>query len=161
MSQSIAQLVPDSPFANFTVRAACSTDAHGLAALLQQLGVDEPRPDPVILAMRLNEPNQARVVLVAEREGKLLGTCTIHLIEHLAHNFARSAIVEDVVVDANQRGLGVGQALMHKAAERAGKWGCYKMALSSRQDRAEAQRFYQSLGYQLHGISLSLALPAE
>nr|WP_079235542.1 MULTISPECIES: GNAT family N-acetyltransferase [Pseudomonas] len=156
MSQPIAQLVPDSPFANFSVRAACATDAHALASLLQQLGDDEPRPDPVILAMRLNEPNQGRVVLVAEREGKLLGTCTVHLIEHLAHNFARSAILEDVVVDANMRGLGVGQALVHKAAERARNWGCYKMALSSRDNRADAQRFYQTLGYQLHGVSLVL-----
>ena len=59
---------------------------------------------------------------MAERDGRLLGTCTVILVEHLAHNFARSAIVEDVVVDKDARGLGIGQALMDKAAERGRAW---------------------------------------
>ena len=158
MSQPAAQHLPDSPFASFTVRAACAADAQALAALLQQLGSDEPRVDPALLALRLNELPHNRVVLVAEREGKLLGTCTLHLIEHLAHNFARSGVVEDVVVAADARGLGIGRALMAKAAERARAWGCYKLALSSNHSREAAHRFYEQLGFKPHGISLALTL---
>jgi GNAT superfamily N-acetyltransferase len=98
------------------------------------------------------------VILVAERSGKLLGTCTLNLIEHLAHNFARSAILEDVVVDADARGLGIGQALIDKAAERARTLGCYKLALSSNQSREAAHRFYLGRGFKPHGISLALQL---
>ena len=158
MTQPAAQHLPDSPFASFTVRAACAADAQALTALLQQLGSDEPRADPALLALRLNELPHSRVVLVAEREGKLLGTCTLHLIEHLAHNFARSGVVEDVVVAADVRGLGIGRALMEKAAERARTWGCYKLALSSNQSREAAHRFYAQLGFKPHGISLALTL---
>ncbi|NQD93725.1 GNAT family N-acetyltransferase [Pseudomonas sp. CrR25] len=158
MSQPAAQHLPDSPFASFSVRAACAADAPALAALLQQLRLDEPRADPALLALRLNELPQSRVVLVAERDGKLLGTCTVHLIEHLAHNFARSAVVEDVVVAADLRGLGIGRALMQRAAERARAWGCYKLALSSNASREEAHRFYAQLGFNPHGISLALPL---
>jgi GNAT superfamily N-acetyltransferase len=158
MSQPNPQHLPDSPFANFAVRAACSGDAHALAALLQQLGDDEPRADPTLLALRLGELPHSRVVLVAERDGRLLGTCTVNLIEHLAHNFARSAILEDLVVHADVRGLGIGQRLIACAVERARAWGCYKLALSSNHRREAAHRFYAQLGFQPHGISLALTL---
>ncbi|MFZ3205459.1 MAG: GNAT family N-acetyltransferase [Pseudomonas sp.] len=158
MTQPASRHVPDSPFAHFTLRPACSGDAQALSALLQQLAPDEARPDAKLLALRLSESAVSQVVLVAERDGKLLGTCTLNLIEHLAHNFARSAILEDVVVDADARGLGIGQALIGKAAERARAWGCYKLALSSNQSREQAHRFYARLGFKPHGISLALAL---
>lgn len=155
---SLTDTLPDSPFAAYVIRAACSADAKPLAALLQQLGEDEPPPDAALLALRLAEPAKDRLVLVAERDGKLLGTCTLILIEHLAHNFARSAILEDVVVDSEARGLGIGQALMQRAAEHARAWGCYKLALSSSQSREAAHRFYEGLGFRPHGVSLALAL---
>lgn len=149
---------PDSPFATLSLRAASITDAAALAALLQQLAPQEPRADAKLLALRLAELPTSRAVLVAERNGKLLGTCTVNLIEHLAHNFARSAILEDVVVDADARGLGIGQALLGKAVERARSWGCYKLALSSSQSREAAHHFYEHQGFQLHGVSLALTL---
>jgi GNAT superfamily N-acetyltransferase len=150
--------LPDSPFADFHLRVASVTDAAALAALLQQLAPDEPRCDATLLALRLGELPMSRVVLVAERDGKLLSTCTLNLIEHLAHNFARSAILEDVVVDTEARGLGIGQALMGKVIERARTWGCYKVALSSSQGREAAHIFYANLGFKPHGISLALSL---
>lgn len=150
--------LPDSPFADFHLRAVSVNDAAALAALLQQLAPDEPRADARLLALRLSELPVSRVVLVAERDGKLLGTCSVNLIEHLAHNFARSAILEDVVVDADARGLGIGQALLGKAVERARSWGCYKLALSSNQSREAAHRFYKQQGFELHGVSLALTL---
>lgn len=150
--------LPDPPFATFHLRTAHSADAPALGRLLQQLGRDEAQPDPALLALRLDEIPPGRVVLVAERDGQLLGTCTLHLIEHLAHNFARSAILEDLVVDAQARGLGIGRALLAEAAERARAWGCYKLALSSNQSREQAHRFYQGLGFKPHGVSLALTL---
>lgn len=158
MHQAATQHLPDSPFAHFQLRAASVTDASALTALLQQLAPDEPRADSKLMALRLAELPSSRVVLVAERDGKLLGTCTLNLIEHLAHNFARSAILEDVVVDSDARGLGIGQALIGKAIERARAWGCYKVALSSSQSREAAHRFYAGLGFKAHGVSLALAL---
>ncbi|HUE91431.1 GNAT family N-acetyltransferase [Pseudomonas sp.] len=149
---------PDSPFSTLSLRAASVNDAAALSALLQQLAPQEPRADAKLLALRLAELPASRAVLVAERNGKLLGTCTVNLIEHLAHNFARSAILEDVVVDADARGLGIGQALLSKAVERARSWGCYKLALSSSQSREAAHRFYEQQGFELHGVSLALTL---
>ncbi len=127
--------IPDSPFASFDVRIASEHDAPRLSLLLQQLGSADPRPDPALLAIQLQRPRGDQVTLVAERGERLLGTCTLHLIEHLAHDFARSAILEDMVVDRHARGQGVGRELIGRAVERARSWGCYKLALSSHQDR--------------------------
>ncbi|MDU9397934.1 GNAT family N-acetyltransferase [Pseudomonas sp. zfem003] len=158
MQPSRLDPLPDSPFMTLELRAASPTDAPALALLLHQLGPDEPQPDPTLLALRLENLPAGREVLVAEREGQLLGTCTVILVEHLAHNFARSAIVEDVVVDAEARGLGVGKALMEKAAERGRALGCYKLVLSSGLGREAAHAFYESLGYRRHGVSFYLDL---
>ncbi len=111
--------IPDSPFASFDVRIASEHDAPRLSLLLQQLGSADPRPDPALLAIQLQRPHGDRVTLVAERGERLLGTCTLHLIEHLAHDFARSAILEDMVVDRHARGQGVGRELIGRAVERA------------------------------------------
>ncbi|MCU1715891.1 GNAT family N-acetyltransferase [Pseudomonas sp. 5P_3.1_Bac2] len=154
----LAERLPDSPFATVQLRAVSSTDAPALCALLQQLGPDEARADAQIMALRLSQLPSNIEVLVAERDGQLLGTCSLHLIEHLAHNFARSAVLEDVVVDAQARGLGIGQALMAKAIERARHWRCYKVALSSKVSRSQAHAFYAKLGFTLHGHSLTLPL---
>lgn len=111
--------IPDSPFASFDVRIASEHDAPRLSLLLQQLGSADPRPDPALLAIQLQRPRGDRVTLVAERGERLLGTCTLHLIEHLAHDFAHSAILEDMVVDRHARGQGVGRELIGRAVERA------------------------------------------
>lgn len=150
--------LPDSPFATFDVRVATAADAAALAPLLQQLGVRDPLPDTALLALALGNQQPSRVTLIAERDGALLGTCTLHLIEHIAHGFARSAILEDMVVDSRARGQGIGQALIGRAVEWARDWKCYKLALSSHQDREMAHRFYAAMGFAPHGVSLSLAL---
>lgn len=139
------------------IRSARPSDASQLASLLTQLGHDEPVTDSIKLAQHLH-PRTNRKVLVAEQDNRLLGTCTLHLIEHLAHAFARSAIIEDMVVDLQQRHRGIGRALMLHAINQANLWGCYKVGLSSAVSRQAAHHFYRSLGFEQHGVSLALNL---
>jgi GNAT superfamily N-acetyltransferase len=56
-------------------------------------------------------------------------------------------MVENVVVDAAERGSGLGELLMRHALEEARRAGCYKLALTSNKRRAGAHRFYQRLGF--------------
>ena len=157
-SHSSHPLIPDSPLATFDIRLAKSNDAMDLAALLRQLGNDEPPMDVQRLARYLAQTRKKTLTLLAERDGTLLGTCSLHLIEHIAHDFARSAVLEDMVVDSRARGQGVGQALIRRAVEQAREWGCYKLALSSHLQREAAHRFYAAMGFSVHGVSLSLPL---
>lgn len=92
----------------------------------------------------LLDPNQQ--TLVAEDYGEVVGTLVIVVIPNLGHGGAPYAVVENVVVDPDSRGEGVGKALVEEALERARRAGAYKLALCSNLQREEAHAFYRSLG---------------
>jgi GNAT superfamily N-acetyltransferase len=71
------------------------------------------------------------------------------------HNLAGKplAVVENVVVDRHQQGRGIGRQLMAHAKEQASAAGCYKLALSSNRKRHAAHAFYESIGFDQHGLS--------
>lgn len=75
------------------------------------------------------------------------------------HNLAGKplAVVENVVVDSHQQGRGIGRQLMAHAKEQARAAGCYKLALSSNRKRHAAHAFYESLGFDQHGLSFVIA----
>jgi ribosomal protein S18 acetylase RimI-like enzyme len=57
--------------------------------------------------------------------------------------------IEDVVVDEASRGRAVGEALVRAALEEARRLGARSVELTSRPERAAANRLYQRLGFQL------------
>lgn len=59
------------------------------------------------------------------------------------------AWIEDVVVDASARNLGIGEALCKTALERAKKRGASMVDLTSRPLREAADRLYRKLGFEL------------
>ncbi|RRD29161.1 GNAT family N-acetyltransferase [Actinomyces bowdenii] len=59
------------------------------------------------------------------------------------------AWVEDVVVDAEARGHGAGQALVEAAVEHAAQMGARTVDLTSRPSREAANRLYQRAGFKL------------
>ena len=58
------------------------------------------------------------------------------------------AWIEDVVVDADARGQGVGEALTREAVRIAGTQGARTVELTSRPSREAANRLYQRLGFE-------------
>jgi GNAT superfamily N-acetyltransferase len=90
----------------------------------------------------------------------IAGSLALLIMDNLAHRGARSAIVEDVVVDPGRHGLGIGTALMRDAMARAAAKGCYKLVLSSNAKRTRAHAFYDGLGFRRHGVSFWVDLPA-
>src|SRR5262249_2273899 len=101
-------------------------------------------------------------LFVAEGPGsRILGSFSLSYVQHLTHGGARSASLGDIVVKSESQGLGVGKQMMIFAAERARERGCYKLMLSSATRRINAQAFYETLGYERHGISYMLSLDHE
>jgi N-acetylglutamate synthase-like GNAT family acetyltransferase len=96
------------------VRVATVGDLDELADLLTQL---HPRyaatTNEDTLSQILADPQ--RSLLVAERNGKVLGTADVVVARNLTHGGRPWAIVENVVVDADQRGGGIGKLLMDGA----------------------------------------------
>jgi GNAT superfamily N-acetyltransferase len=126
------------------IRDAVPGDADDLADLLCQLGHPAEAGEVGERLRRLEER-----VLVAESGGRLMGllTLTRHRFLSEAEPVAR---VTALVVRDSARGRGVGRLLMARAADIAATWGCDSVELTSgiRPERADAHRFYESLGFE-------------
>jgi len=64
------------------------------------------------------------------------------------------AWIEDVVVDENARGKGVGEALNRRAIEIAIQAGAKTIDLTSRPSREAANRLYQRLGFSVRDTNI-------
>lgn len=91
-------------------------------------------------------------------EDRMVGTYTLIILDNFGHGGLKIAIVENVVVALDVRHSGIGQEMMHDAMQRARDNGCYKLMLSSDIKRTGAHAFYESLGFQKHGISFRTEL---
>jgi len=154
------------------MREATEADLPRLVELLFQLSQEgeiaerEPHsPTAVELeALKTLQSSPASSVLVMEVEGRVEGTVTLYVVQNISHGGRPFAIVENVIVDEQNRGLGFGRVLMDEAEARARAAGCYKIALTSNQKRDDAHRFYSRLGYRQthHGYTKYFdLLPAD
>ena len=81
-------------------------------------------------------------VLVADRDGAVVGICTVALdIESV--RFGQRAWVEDLAVDPDHRSAGHGKALLDAAKDWARSRGATHLELDSGEARADAHRFYE------------------
>ena len=129
-----------------TIRVADNADAEIVEAyqkLTPQLSSSSPPPTKDELAAIIK--SDSATVLVAEDEsGTILGSMT--LVVFRIPTGVR-AWIEDVVVDTEARGMGIGQALNEYAIQLAEQAGAKTIDLTSRPSRESANRLYQRLGF--------------
>ncbi|HWQ61547.1 MAG TPA: GNAT family N-acetyltransferase [Negativicutes bacterium] len=101
-----------------------------------------------------DDPRQQ--LLVAETDGRVVGTATVIVVPNIGHGRKPWAAVENVVVAEECRGRGVGIRLMIAAGNLSREAGCYKLVLSSNLARDEAHAFYSSLGWRQTHVGFSL-----
>ena len=122
-----------------------STALESINQLLPQLS---SKASPITME-RLSElvgSGSTMIFICTNEEAKIVGMLSLVIMKIPTGN---KAWVEDVVVDQNARGQGLGKALMDHALEEAGKLGVKTIDLTSRPSRENANRLYQSLGYQI------------
>ncbi len=112
------------------------------ARLIPQLSQSSPPPDARQLGVLLADPGS--VVLLARSEGVIVGSLTLVLYRIPT---GLKAWIEDVVVDDNARGRGVGEALNLAALDEARARGVKGVSLTSRPSREAANRLYQRIGF--------------
>lgn len=83
-------------------------------------------------------------LFVAIDEEKIIGTLTLLFYQIPS---GRKAWIEDVIVDQQVRGKGVGTALMWHALQIARSQGAEKVDLTSHPDRKAANKLYQKMGF--------------
>ena len=97
-------------------------------------------------------------VYVAEKDGKIVGTFALAIMDNLAHMGAKSGLIEDVIVAKPYHGQGIGKQMMRFAIEKCREKSCYKVSLSSNIKRQDAHKFYEKLGFKIHGYSFLMEL---
>lgn len=84
------------------------------------------------------------VLFVARVDGRIMGSLTLATFRIPT---GLRAWIEDVVVDGDARGHGVGEALNLAALEEARRRGAVTVDLTSRPSREAANRLYRRLGF--------------
>ncbi|MFF5365932.1 GNAT family N-acetyltransferase [Streptomyces sp. NPDC013187] len=145
------------------IRAADDDDVSAIVAMLADdpLGAQRESPDdlaPYLAALeRLSaDPNQH--VVVAVREGRVVGTLQLTIIPGLSRRGATRSIVEGVRIHADERGSGLGTQLIEWAIDESRKEGCQLVQLTSDKTRADAHRFYERLGFTASHTGFKLQL---
>lgn len=94
----------------------------------------------------LSEPALG-AVLVARRAGRVVGS--VMLLRTISTALGREACwLEDLVVADDQRGLGVGRALVEAATAEASSRGWARITLVTDHDNAAVQRLYERAGFE-------------
>lgn len=92
------------------------------------------------------DPNHR--LIVVERAGEVVGTLQISFVPGLPRFGMKRAVLENVHIRADQRGMGLGSQMVEWAVERCREAGCGMVQLTSNKIRLDAHRFYRKLGFQ-------------
>lgn len=152
--------------ATLSFRRAAATDLPAIIALLADDAFGQQReeptmpPQPAYLAAFGaidRDPNQ--LLAVVERAGQIIGCLQLSFIPGLSRRGLWRGQIESVRVAASERGAGTGRALFEWAIAQCRDKGCGLVQLTTDKQRADARRFYESLGFKAthEGMKLDLA----
>ena len=129
-----------------SLRRARPGDAPGVRALVEQLGyAPDARAFSETFTQVVRHPEAAVIVLA---EG-------VRVVGYLAISHrpqirlaGRAAVIDELAVDADHRGRGLGSALLEHALELARGLGCVRIEVSTRRSRDSYERgFYARHGF--------------
>ncbi|WP_030938840.1 GNAT family N-acetyltransferase [Streptomyces sp. NRRL S-646] len=148
---------------DLAIRPATADDVAAIVAMLADdpLGAQRESPDdltPYLTALErlASDPNQHLVVAV--REGRVVGTLQLTVIPGLSRRGTVRSIIEGVRIHADERGSGLGTQLIDWAIDESRRQGCQLVQLTSDNTRTDAHRFYERLGFTASHVGFKLQL---
>ncbi|MDC0389533.1 GNAT family N-acetyltransferase [Flavobacteriaceae bacterium] len=94
--------------------------------------------------------NPKSILIVVEINNIIVGVASLYIIEKLTR---KMGLIEDVAVDSNQRGKGIGIKLIQNLTSEAKNMGCDKIVLNSSKDNIS---FYEKSGFKVNEIQMVL-----
>lgn len=145
------------------IRSAALDDLSAIVDMLADDPLGAQRESPYDLAPYVSalerlssDPNQHLVV--AAREGRVVGTLQLTVVPGLSRRGATRSIIEGVRIHADERGSGLGTRLIEWAVEESRRQNCQLVQLTSDSSRTDAHRFYERLGFTASHVGFKLAL---
>jgi putative acetyltransferase len=148
-----------------TIRRANARDAAAFARTMGDAAVfpgtlQVPYTDEAIWAARLADslaPGKADLLLVAERDGAVLGSAGLHPVGSSARR--RHAMMLGITVASAAQGQGVGSALMGALCDYADRWAqVLRLELTVFVDNQRAIGLYRKFGFEVEGTHRAYAL---
>ena len=135
-------------------RAARESDLPAIVAMLADdaLGaareqLADPLHEGYRAAFAAIDEDANQLLLVAEQDDAIVGSLQLFFLPGLSYQGAWRAQVEAVRVAAPLRGKGIGRRMMLHVIALAKARHCHLMQLSTHKSRADAHRFYETLGF--------------
>ena len=127
-----------------SLRSATPEDAERIAALFTDEGYPSGPSDIVDRLARFDSEHSR--VIVAEHDGEVLGFVAVHALPRFEHS-DRIIRIMALVVDAGERGRGIGRLLMEEAERLGRDLDAAFAEVTAGHHRPDARRLYEELGY--------------
>ena len=112
-----------------------------LDSLRQASDIDKNKAETIFEKINSNPDH---IVIVAELDGKIVGTATLLIEPKFIHNGGLVGHIEDVSIDKRFQGQKIGEKIIKHILEFTKKQGCYKTILDCTND---VKPFYEKLGF--------------
>ena len=148
-----------------SIRRAIDADLTAIVAMLADDALGSTREDnssPLnrcyIDAFKAIDSDPNQLLTVVERDGKVVGCLQLSFIPGLSRKGMWRGQIESVRITSDIRGGGIGRQMIEWAIEQCRKRNCGLVQLTTDKSRADAIRFYKSLGFvdSHEGMKLSL-----
>ena len=154
------------------IRRAKAEDLQGINSLLSQVlyvhHVDRPDifkakgkkyTDEELL--RIIGDDSTPVFVAEDESGKVVGHCFCVINEVSGHSSLvdnKTLYIDDLCIDENARGTGVGKAMYEFALDFARSIGCYNVTLNVWAENKSALKFYEAMGLSVQKIGMEKIL---
>lgn len=109
------------------------------------------------MEIKKTEKQFTGIKISVEEEGKELGRAWLYLVYNDLHT-EPYGLLEDVFVDEQQRGQGIGNKLLEQIIVEAKDRGCYKLIGTSRKSRDKVHEWYKKIGFAEYGLEFRMDL---
>ena len=127
-----------------SLRSATPDDAERIAAMFTDEGYPSGPSDIVERLARFDSEHSR--VIVAEHDGEVVGFIAVHALPRFEHS-VRIIRIMALVVDAGERGRGIGRLLMEEAERLGRDLDAAFAEVTAGHHRPDAKRLYEELGY--------------
>jgi len=148
---------------SISIRRARRDDVGAIVGMLADdaLGrarerIEDPLPASYFDAFDRVDRDPNLALVVAEEQGRVVGCLQLCILPGLSSQGASRALIEDVRVASDRRSRGIGEQLVQWAIGEARVKNCKLVELLTQHTRADAQRFYERLGFHRSHVGMTI-----
>ena len=129
------------------IRKLLQGDLQALARLYMQFWDEESSPDRMRARYEELSTNPKYMILCATIDEVVVGSIMGIVCDELYGECRPFLVMENLIVAAEYRRKGIGQALLRELEKQAREWKCSQILFITEADRKDAVSFYEAAGY--------------